>query len=62
MDTNEKLIKITSKLPIDSELNLGDEIQINYNNFTHTLVCVKKEYKDNQDGTQDAIYSLKLFV
>jgi len=54
MEINEKLIKITSKTPINTELALAQDIE-----FTGKGEVIKVEEANNQDGTKDIIYKVK---
>jgi hypothetical protein len=62
---NERLIKISSRLPLLENIELGEDIIVSVkvdpseasNKFI--LNCVKTEDMDNQDGTINRIYTLK---
>ena len=54
MEINEKLIKITSKTPINTELELAQDIE-----FSGKGEVIKVEEANNQDGTKDIIYKVK---
>jgi hypothetical protein len=62
---NERLIKISSRLPYPSGIELGEDVIININTKgmgtgqSYVLNCVKTEDMDNQDGTINRIYTLK---
>lgn len=58
-EINEQFIKISSRLPFQSKLNLGDDITITVNGIGFILNCVSSQDRDNQDGTKDVIYSMK---
>lgn len=56
MEINEYLIKFSGAIGIPMrELNLGDNVE-----FKVMGVIVKTEEKDNQDGTKDKIYIVKI--
>ena len=54
MEINEKLIKITSKTPINTLLELAQDVE-----FTGKGEVIKVEEANNQDGTKDIIYKVK---
>ena len=54
MQINEKLIKITSKTPINTLLELAQDIE-----FSGKGEVIKVEEANNQDGTKDIIYKVK---
>jgi hypothetical protein len=57
---NERLIKVSSRLPYSGEIQLGEDITITFaRGETFILNCVKTEDMDNQDGTINRIYTLK---
>ncbi len=57
---NERLIKISSRLPYSGEIQLGEDITLTLaRGETFILNCVKTEDMDNQDGTINRIYTLK---
>ena len=55
METTEKFIKISSRIEIDKEYEMGKEVVVP----SFNAEVVKIEYKNNQDGTQTVVYSLK---
>lgn len=58
-EINERLIKISSRLPTATEIQLGEDITLQIHGGVFTLNCVKTEDMDNQDGTINRIYTLK---
>ncbi len=60
MEIDQKLIKISSKFPTAKEFALGSDITILTGEVEYKLSCVKLEYTDNQDGTQNVTYIFKL--
>ncbi len=58
-EINERLIKISSRLPFPKEILLGSDIVATIEGQNYILNCVKTEDMDNQDGTINRIYSLK---
>lgn len=59
METNERFIKLSSKLPFPSDIQLGQDLTLTINGQTYLVNCVKSEEEDNQDGTVNKIYKLK---
>ena len=60
METNERFIKLSSRLPFDKDMALGDDITVLIEGKQFIANCVKIEYEDQQDGTQNIIYKLKV--
>jgi hypothetical protein len=46
-------IKVSGKFPIERKILLGEDVKLEV-----SAGCVKKEIKDNQDGTCDVLYVL----
>jgi hypothetical protein len=59
METNERFIKLSSRLPFDKDIQLGQDVTFLIEGKQFIANCVKIEYEDQQDGTQNAIYKLK---
>lgn len=59
METNERFVKLSSKLPFPSDIRLGQDLTITIEGQTYLATCVKSEEEDNQDGTVNKIYKLK---
>ncbi len=59
MEINERFIKLSSRLPFDKDIALGQDITLVIEGKSFIANCVKIEYEDNQDSTQNAIYKLK---
>lgn len=59
MTINEKFVKISSRLTIEEEITLGDDVTMVLKGKTYILNCTKTEDMDLQDGTIDRIYTLK---
>jgi hypothetical protein len=59
METNERFIKLSSRLPFDRDIALGQDITFLIEGKQFIANCVKTEYEDQQDGTQNIIYKLK---
>jgi len=53
-ETNEIFVKISGRIPIPTDLDLGLAAEIKVKGE-----IVKKEILDNQDGTIDIVYILK---
>lgn len=56
MEINERVLKITGSTPIDKELELGKEVEITIKGS----VKYAGPDRDNEDGTFDRYYSVKL--
>jgi hypothetical protein len=56
---NEKFIKISSRLPVSREFELGNDIILRGEGQEFTLNVVKTEDYDLQDGTINRVYTLK---
>jgi hypothetical protein len=59
MTTNERFIKLSSRLPFDKDIALGQDVTILIEGRQFIANCVKTEYEDQQDGSQNIIYKLK---
>jgi hypothetical protein len=59
MTTNERFIKLSSRLPFDRDIALGQDVTFIIEGKQFIANCVKTEYEDQQDGTQNIIYKLK---
>jgi len=59
MDVNEKFIKISSRLPLPQDIQLGQDIVITIQGHAFVLNCTKIENFDRQDGTMDIVSVLK---
>lgn len=56
MDTNENKFKFSGAIAVPPrKVELGEEVELNVRG-----VVVKIENKDNQDGTMDVIYVVKV--
>ena len=55
--TNSHILRITGSAELESALKLGDD-------YTFIVIgnVVKDETKDNQDGTVDKVYKLKIIT
>lgn len=58
METNERFIKLSSHLPFDKDIARGQDITFLIEGKQFITNCVKTEYEDQQDGTQNVIYKL----
>lgn len=56
---NERFLKLSSRLPFDKDIALGEDVQIVINGKYFIANCVKIEYEDQQNEYQNAIYKLK---
>ena len=54
METNEFLIKITSKSPIERELELGQDVVVLLKGSV-----IQRQERDRQDGTMDIVFVVK---
>ena len=54
---NEKIIRITGSVNTDKILKLGDDIDLRVKGSV-----VKVEDWDNQDGTKDVVYKVKMMT
>ncbi len=54
MKINERYIKISGRFPIERDLNYENDVSVILKAGT-----VKREEKNNQDGTVDVIYTVK---
>ena len=55
MEINEKILKITGSASLPREIEFGQDVEI-----TLRGSLVKTELKDNQDGTFDKIFKVKI--
>jgi hypothetical protein len=53
METNERFIKLSSRLPFDKDIALGQDVTILIEGKQFIANCVKTEYEDQQDGSQN---------
>lgn len=56
---NERFIKV-GKLTFPDVLTYGDSVKLKYNDTEYNLTVVKIDGLDNQDGTIDLVYTLKV--
>jgi len=58
-EINEKILRINggASLPPDTEMVLGEEKEVKVQGS-----IIKVEEKDNQDGTRDIVYILKIIT
>jgi len=56
---NERFIKLSSRIPIERDLKLGEDYVISIDGLMFRANCVKTETFDKQDGTVDMVYVLK---
>jgi hypothetical protein len=59
MQINERFIKLSSRLPFDKDIVMGQDITFLIEDKQFIANCVKIEYEDQQNGLQNAIYKLK---
>jgi hypothetical protein len=59
---NEHFIKVSSQIPFPKEVQLGDDITLTLNGHAYIANCVKIEQMDNQDGSINQRYILKLLT
>lgn len=59
MEINERFIKLSSRLPFNKDIALGEDVTVIIDGHSFIANCVKTEYEDCQNGTQDVIYKLK---
>lgn len=62
MEINSRFIKLSSRLPFDKDIALGQDVTLIVDGEAYIANCVKIEYEDNQDNTQNAIYKLKFLA
>ena len=55
MEINEKILRITGSVSLEKEIKFGKDIEI-----TVRGALVKTELKDNNDGTFDKVYKVKM--
>ena len=59
MEVNEKFIKLSSRIPTNSDFSLGQDVDVVLAGRNFTANCVKIEELDNQDGTKDLCFIFK---
>jgi hypothetical protein len=59
MEINERFIKLSSRLPFGGAIELGEDVGVNIAGKNYIANCVKIEFEDQQNGTQNVIYKLK---
>lgn len=62
MQINERFIKLSSRVPYATDINLGDDITVTIGTQTYIFNCVSTQDKDNQDSTIDRVYILKSLI
>ena len=55
MEINEKILRITGSVSLEKEIKFGEDIEIIVRG-----ALVKTELKDNNDGTFDKVYKVKM--
>jgi hypothetical protein len=61
-EINERYVKLSSRLPFDKDIALGDDITVVINNKSYIANCVKVAHLDKQDGSMDIVYNLKFLA
>jgi hypothetical protein len=56
---NERFIKLSSRLPFDKDIALGQDVIVIIESHSFIANCVKIDYLDQQDSTMDIVYNLK---
>jgi hypothetical protein len=56
---NERFIKLSSRLPFDKDIAMGQDITLLIEGKQFIANCVKVDHLDNQDGTMNIVYNLK---
>jgi hypothetical protein len=59
METNERFIKLSSKVPFPRDLTLGEDLTMVIGGTSYLWNVVKQEINDKQDGTVDVTFVLK---
>jgi len=56
---NDRFVVLSSRVPFPEEISKGEDVVVTIKGHQFIANCVKREFEDNQDGTEDAIYKLK---
>ncbi len=56
---NERYLKLSSRLPFDKDIALGQDITLLIEGKQFIANCTKIDHLDKQDGTMDIVYNLK---
>lgn len=56
---NERFIKLSSRIPFDKDIALGDDLTFLIEGKQFIANCVKIDHLDQQDGTMNIVYNLK---
>ncbi len=59
MEINSRFIKLSSRLPFDKDIALGQDIILVIEGKSFIANCVKIDHLDQQDGTMNIVYNLK---
>lgn len=59
---NERFIRLSSRLPFNKDIALGDDITFLIEGQHYLANCTKIEHFDLQDGTIDIVYVLKFLA
>jgi len=59
MQINERFVKISSRIPYPTDIELGADVDVIIGGHNFIANCVKQEDMDNQDGTINRVYVLK---
>ncbi len=59
MEINSRFIKLSSRLPFDKDIALGQHIILVIEGKSFIANCVKIDHLDQQDGTMNIVYNLK---
>ena len=62
METNERFIKLSSRLPFDKDIALGQDVMLLIEGKSFLANCVKIDHLDQQDGTMNIVYNLKFLA
>lgn len=59
---NERFIRLSSRLPFNKDIALGDDITFVIEGQHYLANCVKIDHLDQQNGTMDIVYNLKFLA
>ncbi len=62
MEVSERFIKLSSRLPFDKDIALGDDITLIIEGKSFIANCVKIDHLDQQDGSMNIVYNLKFLA
>lgn len=56
---NQRFVMLSSRIPFPDDIETGDDVSVSIKGRSFIANCVKREFEDQQDGTENVVYKLK---